>query len=336
MGKSKPKGYPGRTKGYAHRFSRRYDADGKPIGLKKGNRTHSGQVWSKVPDSAPNYDEIFWDGVYGIDVSRWQGVINWEDLFTETKKMGVPVQFVILKFGDGIITNSKGEKAADEWFKKNWALLGEEMKKAGKDPRYPDKIFRGVYHYCHSNLKTTSAGQIQRAKDEAASFLKRWNTLIPKEDREDSRTLIPWIDWESPRSNKSERKIEQYMSVYEVAEIKKVSTDDYELIQEYEGKSSLGLSQEQNALGEWIYEAKQSGLFHVVSHGTAYSTGWESTFESSEKLLVKFRSIPKIYYIGEESTPQAPPEGLVRVLMKENSLIVLLLPAVYISLSQKL
>lgn len=81
--------------------------------------------------------------VYGIDVSKWQGIINWEKL----KKNHV--QFVFIKA-------TEGKDELDKHFLRNW--------KAAKQ----QGIYRGAYHYFVPTVP---------AKKQAAQFIKHVKML---------------------------------------------------------------------------------------------------------------------------------------------------------------
>ena len=81
--------------------------------------------------SAPVRERHYSDfSVYGIDVSRYQEIINWKKLSKEKMYNGeknVAISFVFIKA-------TEGETKVDSYFKKNWKNA-------------ENKIPRGAYHY---------------------------------------------------------------------------------------------------------------------------------------------------------------------------------------------
>lgn len=82
---------------------------------------------------------VFGYSVYGIDVSRWQGEIDWR-----------AVQHDEIKFA--FIKASQGVNKVDTFFKSNWKQAGEL------------KVYKGAYHYYEPN---------RPAKEQAANFIRQ-------------------------------------------------------------------------------------------------------------------------------------------------------------------
>lgn len=82
----------------------------------------------------------------GIDVSKWQGNIDWQ----KVKKAGIEFAILRASYGDG--TSRFKNNGRDEQFERNY----QEAKKVG--------IPVGAYHYCY-------ARNIEEAKEEAEFFL---------------------------------------------------------------------------------------------------------------------------------------------------------------------
>lgn len=74
--------------------------------------------------------------IHGIDISKYQGKINWPELATTTVN-GKTLQFVFIKA-------TEGETLTDVKFKKNW----REAKKSG--------FKRGAYHYYKPNINASN------------------------------------------------------------------------------------------------------------------------------------------------------------------------------------
>ena len=81
----------------------------------------------------------------GIDVSKWQGNIDWQ----KVKKAGIEFAILRASYGDG--TSRFKNNGRDEQFERNY----QEAKKVG--------IPVGAYHYCY-------ARNIDEAKKEANFF----------------------------------------------------------------------------------------------------------------------------------------------------------------------
>lgn len=101
--------------------------------------TKSGRIIDYREPDVPNTQEQFRAGIKGIDVSVWQGVIDWK----KVKESGV-------KFA--LIRSSVGDRV-DKMFEYNIT----EASKAG--------IKVGVYHYCY-------AMTVEEAREEAKHFLE--------------------------------------------------------------------------------------------------------------------------------------------------------------------
>jgi GH25 family lysozyme M1 (1,4-beta-N-acetylmuramidase)/nucleoid-associated protein YgaU/pimeloyl-ACP methyl ester carboxylesterase len=86
-------------------------------------------------------------GSQGVDVSNWQGNINWQSV----KNDGYSFAFV---------KASEGTSYSDPYFSQNW----QETKNAG--------IVRGAYHFFHPNLDATA---------QANQFVKMIGTLAPND-----------------------------------------------------------------------------------------------------------------------------------------------------------
>ena len=103
--------------------------------------------------------------VFGIDISRYQGDIDWKEL-KEKNPDSTPIHFVYMKA-------SEGKEMKDPYFDKNW----KEAKEAG--------FIRGAYHYF-----TTGSG----GAEQAAQFIR--NVTLEKGD------LPPMVDVEEVPTDK--------------------------------------------------------------------------------------------------------------------------------------
>ncbi len=65
-------------------------------------------------------------GYYGIDVSHWQNVIDWQAVKNDS--LPHPVSFVLIKA-------TQGAKATDPYFRRNWAAAGSQG------------LIKGAYHF---------------------------------------------------------------------------------------------------------------------------------------------------------------------------------------------
>ena len=110
-------------------------------------------------------------GIYGIDISRYQGKIDWEELKRNNPKE-TPIYFVYMKA-------SEGKDLRDPKFKSNW----KKAKKHG--------FMRGAYHY----FTEGSTGSMQ-----ANMFIK--NVTLEKGD------LPPMVDVEEVPKDKEAFNIE--------------------------------------------------------------------------------------------------------------------------------
>lgn len=88
--------------------------------------------------------------LFGIDISHYQGLINWEDVYF--LEDSVPINFIIIRA-------TAGKNKKDNYFSYNW---GEAKKK---------NIVRGAYHYYRPNENST---------DQANNFIK--NVELEKGD----------------------------------------------------------------------------------------------------------------------------------------------------------
>lgn len=79
---------------------------------------------------------------FGIDVSQYQGVINWEDVVKDTTE--IPLTFVFVRA-------TAGNDKEDQLFDENWQQLKDK------------NLIRGAYHYYRPN---------ENSLDQAKNFIK--------------------------------------------------------------------------------------------------------------------------------------------------------------------
>jgi lysozyme len=114
--------------------------------------------------------------VHGIDVSRYQGKINWGKL-SHTRLNGHPISFVFIK-------STEGANLRDSHFEKNW----KEASKAG--------LKKGAYHYFKAQTDP---------KEQAKYFIR--NTPLEKGD------LAPVLDFEED-GNLSESELRSRLIIW--------------------------------------------------------------------------------------------------------------------------
>jgi lysozyme len=79
------------------------------------------------------------DGLFGIDISHYQGIINWEKV--DTIQDSIPVKFVLIRA-------TMGEDSKDKYFNYNWQ---EASKK---------NFIVGAYHYYRPNENSTKQANL--------------------------------------------------------------------------------------------------------------------------------------------------------------------------------